>query len=91
MGRGQFAKASVTYGQYARGFELSFVEPYLLGYRMAGGIDLFARQTLATSYVSYDTQTVGANLRLGFALSEEIGVRAALFDLPAGNHAAGSI
>ena len=72
MGRGQFAKASVTYGQYARGFELNFAEPYLLGYRMAGGIDLFARQTLATSYVSYNTQTVGVNLRLGFALSEEI-------------------
>ena len=72
MGRGQFAKASVTYGQYSRGFGLSFVEPYLLGYRMAGGIDLFARQTLATSYVSYNTQTVGVNLRLGFALSEEL-------------------
>ena len=72
MGRGQFAKASVTYGQYSRGFTLSFVEPYLLGYRMAGGIDLFARQTLATSYVSYNTQTVGTNLRLGFALSEEL-------------------
>jgi outer membrane protein insertion porin family len=72
MGRGQFAKASVTYGQYSRGFTLSYVEPYLLGYRMAGGIDLFARQTLANSYVSYNTQTVGINLRLGFALSEEL-------------------
>ena len=72
MGRGQFAKASVSYGQYTRGFSLSFVEPYLLGYRMAGGIDLFARQSLASSYVSYNTQTIGVNLRLGFALSEEI-------------------
>ena len=72
MGRGQFAKASVSYGQYARGFDLSFVEPYLLGYRMAGGIDLFARQTLASSYVSYNTQSIGTNLRLGFALSEEL-------------------
>jgi outer membrane protein insertion porin family len=72
MGRGQFAKASVTYGQYSRGATLSFVEPYLLGYRMAGGIDLFARQTLANSYVSYNTQSVGINLRLGFALSEEL-------------------
>jgi outer membrane protein insertion porin family len=72
MGRGQFAKASVTYGQYSRGFTLSYVEPYLLGYRMAGGIDLFARQTLATSYVSYNTMTIGTNLRLGFALSEEL-------------------
>ena len=72
MGRGQFAKASVTYGQYSRGVTLSYVEPYLLGYHMAGGIDLFARQTLPNSYVSYNTQTVGINLRLGFALSEEL-------------------
>ena len=28
-----------------RGVGLSFVEPYLLGYRMAGGIDLFGRQS----------------------------------------------
>ena len=72
MGRGEYAKATVSYGQYNRGFGLSFVEPYLLGYRMAGGIDLFGRQSFATSYVSYDTQTVGVNLRLGFALSEEL-------------------
>jgi outer membrane protein insertion porin family len=72
MGRGNYAKASVTYGQYVRGFDLSFVEPYFLGYRMAAGIDLFARQNLANSYVSYDSQTVGTNLRLGFALTEEI-------------------
>ncbi len=72
MGRGQFAKASVSYGQYTRGFGLSFVEPYLLGYRMAGGIDLFARQTFASSYVSYNTESIGTTLRLGFALSEEI-------------------
>lgn len=72
MGRGQYAKASVTYGQRTRGVDLSFVEPYLLGYRMAGGIDLFARQNLASSYVSYDSQTIGANLRLGFALTEEV-------------------
>jgi outer membrane protein insertion porin family len=72
LGRGQYAKASVTYGQRARGFELSFVEPYLLGYRMAGGIDVFAKQNLASDFVSYDTTTVGTNLRLGFALTEEL-------------------
>jgi outer membrane protein insertion porin family len=75
MGRGQFAKASMQFGQRARGFELSFVEPYLLGYRMAGGIDLFVKQTLASSYVSYDTKTYGTNLRLGFALTEEIALQ----------------
>ena len=72
MGRGNYAKASLTYGQYVKGFDLSFVEPYLFGYRMAGGIDLFARQNLASRYVWYDSQTVGTNLRLGFAVTEEI-------------------
>src|SRR5450631_2431829 len=72
MGRGQYAKASVTYGQYTRGVDLSFVEPYLLGYRMAGGIDLFWKENQASSYVSYNTKTIGANFRLGFALTEEV-------------------
>jgi len=69
MGRGNYGKASLTYGQRTRGFDLSFVEPFLFGYRMAGGIDIFGRQNLASSYVSYDSQTVGFNLRLGFALT----------------------
>ncbi|MDI1345672.1 MAG: outer membrane protein assembly factor BamA, partial [Pseudolabrys sp.] len=75
MGRGQYAKASVTYGQRTRGFELSFVEPYLLGYRMAGGVDLFAKQNLSSSTTSYGTTTIGGNLRLGFALTEELSVQ----------------
>ena len=40
LGRGLYAKAAVTYGQYARGYNLSFVDPYLLDYRVALGLDL---------------------------------------------------
>jgi outer membrane protein insertion porin family len=72
MGRGYYAKASVTYGQHGRGFNLSFVDPYFLGYRMAAGIDLFGTKNLASNYISYNSQTIGTNLRLGFALTEEI-------------------
>jgi outer membrane protein insertion porin family len=72
MGRGQFAKAAVSYGQYTRGVNLSFVEPYLLGYRMAGGIDVFWTEGLANSYLSYNTKTAGINLRLGLALTEDL-------------------
>ena len=43
LGTGRYAKASVTYGQYIRGAELSFVEPYFLDQRLSGGIDLFGR------------------------------------------------
>lgn len=74
LGRGQYARAAVTLGQRARGIELSFVEPYFLGYRMSAGIDLFAKQTMASSYVSYDTKTIGTNLRLGFELTETLSI-----------------
>jgi len=58
-----FAKASVTYGQYARGYSLSFVDPYLLDYRVALGLDLFQRQQLANSYIAYGTKTLGFSPR----------------------------
>ena len=75
LGRGLFAKASVTYGQYARGYSLSFVEPYLLDYRVALGLDLFQRQQLANNYISYGTTTLGFSPRLGFALREDLSLQ----------------
>jgi len=75
LGRGLFAKASVTYGQYARGYSLSFVEPYLLDYRVALGLDFFQRQQLANSFISYGTSTLGFSPRLGFALREDLSLQ----------------
>jgi outer membrane protein insertion porin family len=75
LGRGLFAKASVTYGQYARGYALSFVEPYLLDYRVALGLDLYQRQQLANNFISYGTQTLGFSPRLGFALREDLSLQ----------------
>src|SRR5882757_6620636 len=75
LGRGLFAKASVTYGQYSRGYSLSFVEPYLLDYRVALGLDLFQRQQLANSYISYGTKTLGFSPRLGFQLREDLSLQ----------------
>jgi outer membrane protein insertion porin family len=75
LGRGLFAKASVTYGQYARGYSLSFVEPYLLDYRVALGLDFFQRSQLANSYISYSTSTLGFSPRLGFALREDLSLQ----------------
>lgn len=76
LGQGQFARASVQYGQYARGLELSFAEPFLFGERLGFGVDLYGKQSLATQYVSYTSHTVGLGLRAGFALSEEISFQA---------------
>ncbi|MEA2945924.1 MAG: outer membrane protein insertion porin family, partial [Alphaproteobacteria bacterium] len=75
LGRGYYAKTSVQYGQYTRGAQVSLVDPYFLGYRIALGIDLFAKQQNASSYVSYETKTVGFGGRLGFALREDLGLQ----------------
>ena len=50
LGRGLYGKASVQYGQYTQGFQLSFVDPYFLGYRVALGLDVFAKQQKPTNY-----------------------------------------
>jgi outer membrane protein insertion porin family len=73
LGRGLYGKASVQYGQYARGAQLSFVDPYFLGYRIAFGLDVFGKIQNPTSYISYSTTTVGFGTRLGFALREDLG------------------
>jgi outer membrane protein insertion porin family len=75
LGRGLYAKAAVTYGQFARGGSLSFVDPYLLDYRVALGLDLFYREQLANSYIAYGTKTVGFSPRLGFTLREDLALQ----------------
>jgi outer membrane protein insertion porin family len=72
LGRGLYGKASVTYGEYARGVSLSFVEPYLLDYHVALGLDVYYREQLANSYISYGTNTLGFSPRIGLQLREDL-------------------
>jgi outer membrane protein insertion porin family len=46
-----------------------------LDYRVALGLDLFQRQQLANSYISYGTKTLGFSPRLGFALREDLSLQ----------------
>jgi outer membrane protein insertion porin family len=72
MGTGDIAKASVQYGQYSRGFDLSFVEPYLMGQRLALGLDVFFHQTTASTYLSYLSKTYGGDIKLGIPIMENL-------------------
>jgi len=74
MGRGQYAKATVTLGQYAQGFDLAFVEPYFVGDRMSLGVDVFGKQTIPNSYQSFGSATYGASTTLTAPLNDEISV-----------------
>ncbi|MGZ8387299.1 MAG: outer membrane protein assembly factor BamA, partial [Rhodoplanes sp.] len=72
LGRGHVVRAAVQYGTRARGFELSFVEPFLFGQRLAFGLDGFAKQTTSSQYTSYTSSTVGGSAKLGFPITESI-------------------
>jgi outer membrane protein insertion porin family len=75
LGRGLYGKASVTYGQFARGISLSFVEPYLLDYRVALGLDTYYREQLPNSFISYGTKTAGFSPRIGLTLREDLSLQ----------------
>ena len=93
LGTGDIAKASVMYGQYARGFVLGFTDPYALGTRVSLGGELFGKQTFSNSNQSYDTSLYGAKLLMGTPLSDQLGVtwNYSIYNqgvsLPAGNAA----
>ncbi|MEZ5789009.1 MAG: outer membrane protein assembly factor BamA, partial [Xanthobacteraceae bacterium] len=75
LGQGHVARASIQYGQYARGFTLSFVEPYLLGQRLALGLDVFAKETTSAQYTSYTSTTIGGSVKLGIPVTENIALQ----------------
>jgi outer membrane protein insertion porin family len=75
LGLGLYAKAAVQYGQNAHGYQLSFVEPYLLGYRVAWGLDLSQKVQSSTQFTSYETRTIGGSTRFGFALREDLSLQ----------------
>jgi outer membrane protein insertion porin family len=75
LGTGDIARVSLTYGQYVRGFDLSFIDPYALGPHLSLGVDLFGKETLAGSYQSFDSTVYGAKISLGTPLTEELGMQ----------------
>jgi outer membrane protein insertion porin family len=74
MGTGDIVKTAVTYGQYGRSFDLAFTDPWFLNQRMAGGVELFGRQSFASPYQSYNSSLYGAKFSLGTPLNENLGV-----------------
>jgi outer membrane protein insertion porin family len=74
-GRGTAVGASVTYGQYIRGFDLSATQPHFDDSGVTVGADLYAKQTIANTNQSFGSETYGTTFRLGTQLTEELGVQ----------------
>jgi outer membrane protein insertion porin family len=74
LGTGDIAKASVAYGQYARGFDVSLIDPWFLNQRLSAGIDLFGKQTFANSNQAFNTELYGGKVVLGTPINESLTV-----------------
>ncbi|PZR88412.1 MAG: outer membrane protein assembly factor BamA [Hyphomicrobiales bacterium] len=72
LGRGQYVRLAVSEGQFSRGVEFNFTEPYFLGDRLAAGFDVYAKKTDAFQFSFYNDFVTGATLRLGLPVTEEI-------------------
>ena len=82
LGTGRYARASLTYGEYIRGIEFNFVEPYFLDNEFRLALICLRGETLASPYLSYGTTTYGTNLKLGIPLREDLSLqlRYSIFD-----------
>ncbi|MFC6790311.1 outer membrane protein assembly factor BamA [Methylobacterium komagatae] len=74
LGRGQYVRLAGTGGQYSRGVDFSFTEPYFMGYRLAAGFDAFYKYSDLTRYSRYETTVYGGQVRIGLPITEEFGV-----------------
>jgi outer membrane protein insertion porin family len=72
MGRGQYVRLALSEGQFARGVEFNFTEPYFLGERLAAGFDLYAKKQDAWRFSFYNNFITGGTLRLGLPITEEL-------------------
>lgn len=74
LGRGQYLKVSAGGGAGNRTFNLSFTEPYFLGYRVAAGFDIAKtiNNISAGTINAYDIDRTAATVRLGLPITEQL-------------------
>lgn len=70
LGKGQDVSVDFAVSQRQQNFNVGFTEPYFMGQEISAGADAFNTRTDYQSEASYDTATNGADVRMGFPLSE---------------------
>ena len=72
LGRGQSLGLNVALAQKKTEYDISFTEPYFLGRDLVAGVDLFNITQDLQEYSSYDQDSVGGSLRIGWSFNEEL-------------------
>ncbi|MFC6199960.1 outer membrane protein assembly factor BamA [Ponticaulis profundi] len=69
-GRGQFVRGRIQTSSRQQTVDLRFSEPRFLDRNLVAGVDVFSTRTDFLDIADYETETIGAGLRLGFPLTE---------------------
>jgi len=72
LGRGQELKSRVMLAARRKQIELGFTEPYFLGRELSAGVDLYRTRLDFVRESSYNIDTSGINLRMGYSLQEKL-------------------
>ena len=71
QGKGQKLSADVAVSQRTSEYDLSFTEPHFMGRRLSAGIDLFRTEEDYQDEGSYDSESTGGRLRLGWNYTDD--------------------
>ena len=82
LGQGQDVRIKGSTGQYTRGVEFNYTEPYFMDRRLAAGVDVYSKESDNTRFARYSNTITGGTLRAGFALTEEtkLGLKYSLYN-----------
>jgi outer membrane protein insertion porin family len=69
-GRGQFLRFRISASSRRQIIDIRFTEPRFLGRNIAAGFDIFNTRQDFISEASFETESTGASLRMGFPLTE---------------------
>ncbi|MFW5834597.1 MAG: outer membrane protein assembly factor BamA [Pseudomonadota bacterium] len=72
LGTGRSIRAEFTLSGRRQDIDFSYTEPYFLGYEVAAGIDVFARETDFQDESSFDERNTGFTLRASYPLTRNI-------------------
>ena len=72
LGQGQDLRLALTASGRRQEIDLSFTEPYFMERDVAAGFDVFSRTLDLQDESSFDRETIGFSLRVGYPLSERL-------------------
>ena len=72
LGRGQDLRLALTISARRQEIDLGFTEPYFLDRDVAAGFDVFRRTVDLQDESSFDRETIGSTVRVGYPLAERL-------------------